>query len=118
MGRGRVRRLPSGVMRTIDPNGKASGVVNGLPSGSRDLLVERVAASSAFGKSNRLREVFLFLCRRELSDPNGAVREQDIGIGVFNRQRDYDTAQDAIVRVQVSQLRKRLEQYFASEGQD
>jgi hypothetical protein len=80
--------------------------------------VERVAASSAFGKSNRLREVFLFLCRRELSDPNGAVREQDIGIEVFNRQPDYDTAQDAIVRVQVSQLRKRLEQYFASEGQD
>jgi len=103
-------------MKTTEPDGKTSGLANGLPSSSRDRLVGRVASSSAFGKSNRLRELFLFLCRRELSDPNCAVREQEIGIEVFDRRPDYDTAQDAIVRVQVSQLRKRLDQYFASEG--
>jgi len=104
-------------MKTTDSDGKASELVN-PPSDPRHLLVERVASSSAFGKSNRLRELLLFLCGRELCDPNGAVREQEIGIEVFDRQPDYDTAQDAIVRVQVSQLRKRLEQYFASEGLD
>ena len=60
----------------------------------------------------------MFLCNRKPTDPASAVREHEIGIEVFGRHPDYDTAQDAIVRVQVSQLRKRLEQYFASEGRD
>ncbi len=104
-------------MKQADPN-ERPGLVNVLQPNSRDLLVERVASGSAFGKSNRLHELFLFLCSRKLTDPGGAVREQEIGIEVFGRRPDYDTAQDAIVRVHVSQLRKRLEQYFASEGRD
>jgi hypothetical protein len=104
-------------MKEADPN-ERPGLANGPPRDARDLLVERVAAGSAFGKSNRLRELFLFLCHRKSTDPGGAVREQEIGIEVFGRRPDYDTAQDAIVRVQVSQLRKRLEQHFASEGRD
>ncbi len=103
-------------MKGAEPS-ERTGHPSGLPPVARDPLVERVA-SVAFRKSNRLRELFLFLCERSQSDPNGAIREQDIGIAVFGRQPDYDTAQDAIVRVQVSQLRKRLEQYFASEGRD
>ncbi len=91
--------------------------VNGLPPDSRE-LVERIASGSAFGKSNRLRELFLFLCNRKATDPKGSVKEQEIGIEIFNRRQDYDTADDPIVRVHMSQLRKRLEQYFASEGQD
>ncbi len=100
--------------------GSAEGpaLIRELPSDERNLLVQRVAASAAFGKSNRLRELLIFLCHRKLTDPGGAVHEQEIGVEVFGRRRDYDTTQDAIVRVQVSQLRKRLEQYFASEGKD
>jgi hypothetical protein len=80
--------------------------------------VERVAAGSAFRKSNRLRELFLFLCERTLGDPAAVIHEQEIGVEVFGRQPDYDTGQDALVRVQMCQLRKKLEQYFASEGRD
>jgi len=80
-------------------------------------LVDRVASSRAFQKSNRLRDLFLFLCERALSDPGGVVREQQIGVEVFGRQADYDTSQDTLARVHVSQLRKKLQQYFASEGQ-
>jgi len=95
-----------------------SGSEDGLETDSRNLLVKRVASGPAFGRSCRLRELFLFLCNRKSADPGGGVREHEIGIEVFGRHPDYDTAQDAIVRVQVSQLRKRLEQYFASEGRD
>jgi hypothetical protein len=104
-------------MKEADPK-ERPGPVSGIQPDPRELLVERVASGSAFGKSNRLRELFLFLCNRKPADPGGAVREQEIGIEVFGRHPDYDTAQDAIVRVHVSQLRKRLEQYFASEGRD
>jgi hypothetical protein len=81
-------------------------------------LVDRVAGGPALQKSNRLRELLLFLCERALSDPGQAVREQEIGVAVFNRPPGYDTGQDTLVRVQVSQLRKKLQQHFAAEGRE
>jgi hypothetical protein len=79
--------------------------------------VDRVAASAALQKSNRLRELFLFLCERALAEPSQVIHEQEIGVKIFGRAPDYDTNLDNLVRVQVSQLRKKLQQYFAGEGQ-
>jgi hypothetical protein len=104
-------------MKEADPD-QRPGLVSEFKPDSRNLLIERVVSSSAFGKSNRLPELFLFLCHRKPTGSGGAVHEQEIGVEVFGRHPDYDTTQDAIVRVQVSTLRKRLEQYFASEGRD
>lgn len=91
--------------------------VSEAQSGEWKALIERVVASSAFRKSNRLRELFLFLCERTMAG-SGVVHEQEIGVRIFGRLPDYDPAQDALARVQVSQLRKRLEQYFSEEGRD
>ncbi|MGC4055521.1 MAG: hypothetical protein QM757_42390 [Paludibaculum sp.] len=44
--------------------------------------------------------------------------DHEIGVEVFQRPADYDSAQDTLVRVQASQLRKRLERYFGDEGRD
>lgn len=81
-------------------------------------LLHRVAASSAFQKSNRCRELLLFVGERSLRDPNHVIREQEIGVSVFGRPQSYDTSQDTLVRVQISQLRKKIHQYFAEEGKD
>ena len=54
--------------------------------------------------------------RRALQDPAADIHEQEIGHKVFGRPADYDTTSDNIVRVHASLLRKRLEQYFSSEG--
>jgi len=81
-------------------------------------LVVRIASSPAFQKTNRLRELLLFLCGRALSSADAVIREQEIGVEVFGRSPGYDTAQDNLVRVQASQLRKKLQQYFAAEGRD
>jgi hypothetical protein len=37
---------------------------------------------------------------------------------VFGRKADYSPGEDNIVRVEVRQLRKRLEEYFATQGKD
>jgi hypothetical protein len=79
-------------------------------------LVQRVAGSTAFQKSRRLREFLLFVCERALKDPETVVREQEIGVVVFGRAIDFDPSEDTLVRVQASQLRKRLQQYFTAEG--
>lgn len=87
------------------------------PTGWRELL-HRVAAAPRFQKSRRLRELLLYLGERSLQDPAYILREQEIGVDVFGRSADYDTSHDTLVRVQVSQLRKKLLEHFAEEGRD
>jgi hypothetical protein len=87
------------------------------PAEWRDLL-HRVAAAPRFQKSKRLRELLLYLGERSLHDPAYVLREQEIGVEVFGRSADYDTSHDTLVRVQVSQLRKKLQEHFSEEGRD
>jgi hypothetical protein len=86
-----------------------------VTSRSRELL-ERIAASDSFQKSKRLRDLLLYLGERSLQDPHCTLREQEIGVEVFGRPPDYDTSHDTLVRVHVSQLRKKLQEFFAAEG--
>ena len=79
-------------------------------------LVQRVASSAGFQKSRRLRDFLLYVCERALRNPESVVHEQELGRAVFGKSSDFDGSQDTLVRVQASQLRKRLQQYFASEG--
>jgi hypothetical protein len=83
---------------------------------ARRLLVERIASSSYFNRSARLRELLLYLNERVLEDGADEIHEQEVGHKLFGRPLDYDTTADNIVRVHASTLRKRLEQYFSAEG--
>jgi hypothetical protein len=87
------------------------------PTEWRELL-HRVATAPRFQKSKRLRELLLYLGERSLQDPAYVLREQEIGVDVFGRSADYDTSHDTLVRVQVSQLRKKLQEHFSEEGRD
>ena len=79
-------------------------------------VLQRVASSPLFQKSKRLRELLLYLGDRALKDPDCTLREQEIGVDVLGRPQDYDTSHDTLVRVLVSNLRKKLQEYFAGEG--
>src|SRR5258708_5705006 len=83
---------------------------------ARRMLVERVNASKGFSRPARLRALFQYLTERVFDDPPCEVREHEIGYQVFNRPLGYDTTADDIVRVHASMLRKRLEQFFQTEG--
>src|SRR5690348_13473299 len=84
----------------------------------RRALVERVRSSPSLRKSTRLQGLFAYLCERALGDPDDHIAEQQIGVAVFERPPKYDTNVDTIVRVQVSALRRKLEQHFMAEGVD
>jgi hypothetical protein len=79
-------------------------------------LLERVAASAPLRRSARLKELLFYVGRRSLKDGCDRIQEQEIGSNVFHRPAFYDTSADNIVRTNVSDLRKRLETYFSSEG--
>ena len=89
-----------------------------LSADARWNVVQRVAASASFQRSPRLRELLLYICERAIQNRPEELREQLIGRGVFGRKADYNPAEDNIVRVEMRQLRKRLEEYFVTEGKD
>jgi hypothetical protein len=82
----------------------------------RRALIERVAASTQFRRAARLREFLLYVGGQSLKEGCPEIHEQEIGAKVFGRSLNYDRSQDNIVRVNATELRKRIELYFASEG--
>src|SRR5947209_8001657 len=82
----------------------------------RYALLQRVLWSRHFERSERLRSFLEFVTNSALSDCDAELHEQEIGCKVFGRRLDYDTASDNIVRVSASQVRKKLEEYFQTEG--
>ena len=79
-------------------------------------LLERVVSSVQLHRAPRLREFLSYVGRRALKDGCSQVHEQEIGIEVFGRPETYDTSVDNIVRANATELRKRIEAYFESEG--
>ena len=79
-------------------------------------LADQVAASHYLAKSVRLREMFVYVCDQVLEHSVDEIHEQEVGRQVFGRPPDYDTSADNTVRVHASMLRKRIDQYFSSEG--
>jgi hypothetical protein len=80
-------------------------------------VVNRVLASRDFHKAGRLRALLTYISERSFAEPDVPIREVEIAEKVFGRTPDQ-SSDDTIVRVHASQLRKRLEQYFAEEGRD
>ena len=84
----------------------------------RRALIERVAASAQLRRSARLRDFLLYVGRQSLKEGCPEINEQEIGAKVFGRSPSYDRSQDNIVRVNATELRKRIQSYFSSEGAD
>ena len=80
-----------------------------------EALLRRVLESRELRRASRLRDLLLYLGNRR-SEGAVSLREQELGAAVFGRPAEYDTSLDNIVRVTVSELRKRLAHYFQEEG--
>jgi hypothetical protein len=88
-----------------------------MPStAERRALVDRVAGSPQFARSARLRDFLIYVGHESLKAGVTEIHEQEIGVQVFGRSHSYDRSQDNIVRVNASELRKRIETYFCTEG--
>jgi hypothetical protein len=81
--------------------------------------LERILASPAFRGSRRCCRFLEYSVQHVLQgNAQEDLRERSIGIEVFQRPPDYDTAEDAIVRVTANEVRKRLAQFYQESGID
>src|SRR5580698_4631554 len=82
----------------------------------RWLLVQRIIASRYFVKASQLREILVYVTSQVLLDEKVAIPEHEIACKVLGRRESFNPNDDNIVRVQAGHLRKKLDQYFSSEG--
>lgn len=80
-------------------------------------LIDRVLASRHFTKAPLLSAFLSYVCTRALQDGANRISEQEIGVSVFGREQGYDSREDNIVRNYARQLRRRLDDYFSTDGQ-
>jgi hypothetical protein len=82
----------------------------------RWLLAQRISISKSIGRSPLLSEFLLYACDRHIRNKSSELTEQQIGVHVFGRREGYNSNDDNIVRSYARTLRKRVEEYFATEG--
>ncbi len=80
-------------------------------------LVDRLLASQTLQRSTRLRELLSYLAAATFAGEFARLKEAAIGTAVYGRTEGYNTNDDNAVRMGVSQLRRKLTEYFESEGQ-
>lgn len=73
--------------------------------------LESVIASDAFAGSKRCQDFLRLVVEHTLAGDIDSLRERMIGVEMFGRRADYDTSNDAVVRVRATEVRKRLAQY-------
>jgi len=90
---------------------------HGLSDDPRWALVQRIAASRHFSKATQLHDFLLYITARTLEGREDEVHEFNIACAVLGRDESFLPSEDNIVRVQARHLRKKVEDYFANEGQ-
>ncbi len=80
--------------------------------------LERLLESRWLRESHQLKRLLRHLVEESMAGRGDGLKEYSLGLEVFHRSRDYDPRNDAIVRVQASLLRKKIQSYYENEGRE
>lgn len=78
--------------------------------------LETVLASRTFARSPNLIKMLRFIGNEVLNGRHDTIKEYIIGVEALGRPPEFDPKQDSVVRVEAFRLRKKLEQYYKTEG--
>lgn len=80
--------------------------------------LQRMLENSHFSHSRRFPPFLRFVVSQTLAGQGDLLKERSIGIEVFGKDPDYDTASDPIVRVTAAEIRKRIALYYREPGHE
>ena len=80
--------------------------------------LERLLANVHFKQSKRFPSFLRFVIEHTLAGDAESIKERTLGMEIFGRDADYDTASDPIVRVTAAEIRKRVAQYYQEPGHE
>ena len=78
-------------------------------------ILTRIESSAPFARAARARQLLRHLCEKTLAGRASEIKESTIAAEVF-RRASYDPQIDSLVRVEMSRLRKALDDYYSGEG--
>ena len=78
--------------------------------------LKSVLESGHFQRAPKLAQLLSYLCERRFAGKASQIKEYSIGLEVFGRGEKFDQNTDSIVRVEANRLRKRLAEYYSTEG--
>ncbi len=94
---------------------------DGLSKTAKNAIMEqldRLLASPYFSHSRRFPNFLRFVVEHTLAGDVEDIKERTLGIEIFGKDADYDTAADPIVRVTAAEIRKRVAQYYQDPAHD
>lgn len=80
--------------------------------------LNRLLANPFFSHSKRFPTFLRFVVEHTLNGDAENIKERTLGIEIFGRDAEYDTASDPIVRVTAAEIRKRVAQYYQDPAHD
>lgn len=78
--------------------------------------LDAVLASRAFDRSDQLKRFLRYVCEMELAGQGQELTEYRIGVEALGRPQNFSPADDSIVRNRAYAVRKKLDEYYASEA--
>jgi hypothetical protein len=85
-------------------------------TGEERAELEAVLTSGIFSRAPALAHMLRYICERSFAGEAGGIKEYNIAVEALNRPPGFDQKKDSIVRVEAHRLRKRLKEYYQSEG--
>lgn len=108
-------------MATSNSRGSGASSGSGEPSPAEEQVLahlETVLASPVFSSSRRCQKLLRYVVENALFGRAARLKERTIGIEVFGRPPAYEPSEDAIVRVNANEVRKRLAQHYLKAGRE
>ncbi len=78
--------------------------------------LDRVINSVLFSHSDSLRRLLRYLVQKSIAGEADELKEFTVGVEALGKPEDYNPQLDPSVRVQVGRLRRKLEEYYQTEG--
>ena len=78
--------------------------------------LDAVLQSRTFVRAPNLAAILRYVCEEHAQGRASLIKEYNIAVQALGRPQDFDPSQDSVVRVEVSRLRKRLQQFYETEG--
>jgi TolB-like protein len=111
-------RLMNGVAMGRSPVASYTTSNDAIPEEEIRDQLSRILESSMFIQSERLGRFLRFTVETTLAGEAGSVKEYLIGTEVYDRPPSYSPNEDSIVRSEARRLRRKLKEYYESDGQD
>ncbi|MGL4966810.1 MAG: tetratricopeptide repeat protein [Inquilinus sp.] len=89
-----------------------------LPVGAIREVLERILASADFDASERNRRFLRYVVEEAIAGRADRIKGYSVAMAVFDRDESFDPQIDPIVRIEAGRLRRSLDHYYLTAGQD